>query len=45
MSGDRTHRNIEDIDEIVLNAAQMKAISSTDPLIMEQVTSKPNCKD
>ena len=31
MSGDRTHRTIEDIDETVLNAAQMKAIASGDP--------------
>ncbi|MDX2256545.1 MAG: DEAD/DEAH box helicase family protein [Pseudanabaenaceae cyanobacterium bins.39] len=38
MSGDRTHRTIEDIDEIVLNAAQMKAIASGDPLIMERAT-------
>jgi N12 class adenine-specific DNA methylase len=38
MSGDRTHRTIEDIDEIVLNAAQMKAIASGDPLIMECAT-------
>jgi precorrin-6B methylase 1 len=36
MSGDRTHRTIEDIDETVLNAAQMKAIASGDPLIMER---------
>jgi N12 class adenine-specific DNA methylase len=38
MSGDRTHRTIEDIDETVLNAAQMKAIASGDPLIMERAT-------
>jgi hypothetical protein len=38
MSGDRTHRTIEDIDETVLNAAQMKAIASDDPLIMERAT-------
>ena len=38
MSGDRTHRTIEDIDETILNAAQMKAIASGDPLIMERAT-------
>jgi N12 class adenine-specific DNA methylase len=38
MSGDRTHRTIEDIDETVLNAAQMKAIASGDPQIVERAT-------
>ena len=38
MSGDRTHRTIEDIDETVLNALQMKAIASGDPLIIERAT-------
>jgi hypothetical protein len=38
ISGDLIHRTIEDIDETVLNASQMKAIASRDPLIMERAT-------
>ena len=38
MAGDRTHRTIEDIDETVINALQMKAIASGDPMIIERAT-------
>lgn len=37
MSGDTTTREAEDIGEVVLNYAEIKALSSGNPLIMEKV--------